>query len=98
MCNDIAGQYGWPEPDGSIEPPGPFTLETYLQYMMKVDSWGDANVINILSLHWQAKISVVNACWGMIRETRFRHMTCPLEKCDFVLIYNGATHYSLARK
>ena len=98
LCEHVAGQYGWIEPDGSVDGPGPFSLEQYFINMMDRSFWGDAAVINVLSLYWKAKIIVVNAAWGTIRETRFRSPDCPLEQADFVLIYNGDSHYSVASK
>ena len=94
----VAGEYGWIEKDGSVDGPGPFSLEEYFICMMKKSSWGDAAVINAFSLYWSAKIVEVVAAWGLVRETRFRSPDCPLEKADFVLIYNGKSHYSVASK
>ena len=94
----VAGEYGWLEEDGTVDGPGPFSLQEYFIHMMKKSSWGDAAVINVFSLYWGAKIVVVNATWGLIRETKFRSADCPLEKADIVLIYNGHSHYSAASK
>jgi len=95
-CRNIAGDYGWVNKDGSVDPPGPFCFKTYLEYLMQPTSWGDANCINVLATFWEAKIVVVQASDKMIKETRFKCKDCPLSDVDFVLIYNGSTHYSVA--
>ena len=64
---------------------------------MKVDQWGDANIINAISLMWGAKITTITAQGEHLWETRWRARDdLPLEELDFVLIYNGDSHYSVA--
>ena len=69
--------------------------------MMRQDTWGDSNTLNAFSLYWSARIIVVIAANGLIRETRYHcDETLPLEEADFVLLYNGAKrgHYSICRE
>lgn len=61
--------------------------------MMKKDSWGDTNMLNTLSLIWQAKITVVNISGEDLWENRFRHNEF-LHNCDFVLISNARNHFN----
>ena len=65
---------------------------------MEPETWGDQCVINSLSLMWSAKINIITAANFMCRETRFRAKDAPLGAVDFVLIYNGRNHYSVASK
>ena len=70
----------------------------FCRRMMEPETWGDQCVINSLSLMWSAKINVITAHNFICRETRFRAKDAPLGDVDFVLIFNGRNHYSVASK
>jgi len=66
---------------------------------MKPDTWGDAATINALSLYWGAKIIIVRAAGHRITETRLHcNDDLPLADADFVVLYNGTSHYSACCK
>ena len=75
------------------------TIRDTFRYMTKPHSWGDHATLNALSLWWGAKIAVVVAKVDRIFENKIHcSRDLPLEKADFVLVYNGSTHYSAACK
>ena len=91
-------QYAAKVADGSItqqeiddqDSPGPFSFVTYLEYLLKPNTWGDHSTIMILSMMWQVKITVVNA--EDHKQQRFRHDSA-LKDADIVLVFCGGYHY-----
>ena len=91
-------QYAAKVDDGSItqqeiddqDSPGPFSFVSYLEYLLKPNTWGDHSTILILSLMWQVKITVVTA--ETQKQQRFRHDSS-LKDADIVLVFCGGNHY-----
>jgi hypothetical protein len=76
--------------EGGQAPPGPFSYQQYLSYMLREGSWGDQVVIMALSMMLGATITIINV--DGLYPLGFRHHRS-LEDTDIVLIYNGGTHY-----
>ena len=91
-------QYAAKVDEGSItqqeiddqDSPGPFSFVSYLEYLLKPNTWGDHSTILILSMMWQVKITVVTA--ETQKQQRFRHDS-PLKDADIVLVFCGGNHY-----
>ena len=91
-------QYAAKVEDGSItqqeiddqDSPGPFSFVSYLEYLLKPNTWGDHSTILILSMMWQVKITVVTA--ETQKQQRFRHDSA-LKDADIVLVFCGGNHY-----
>ena len=66
--------------------------------MLDSDTWGDVITLDILSLIWQAKIIVLRAQGDVLTEVRFRCENDTLADADFVLLYNGRSHYNACGK
>lgn len=67
----------------------------YLLQMLKRTIWGDNVTLQCFSKQHEAHVTVLVA--GSLDERRFRH-NAPLERADFVLVYNGHNHYMAAGK
>jgi hypothetical protein len=91
----LRGLYGEPSGEGDVPHNGPFSLKTYLQYMVLNHTWGDQCIITALSMMLHMAISVLNIRGGRVIHLPFRH-SGPLEEARLVLLYNGVTHYSAA--
>lgn len=75
--------------------PGPFSYITYMEHLLKDNSWGDEIVLTIVSFLWQLCITCVTA--ESLLEHRIRHDR-PLEQADLVVVYCGQSHYIGAGK
>ena len=73
--------------------PGPFSFVTFLEHLLKHDSWGDEITIVILSMTFQLRIMVVTV--PSLRGEPIHHMNT-LEKSDIVLLRSGGNHYLLS--
>ena len=74
--------------------PGPFSIKSYLKYMLGDCVWGDFIVLNLISAMWGVRISVMRG--DSCAEVRIRH-NCELIESDMVILFNGrefAGHYS----
>ena len=69
--------------------PGPFSLVTFCQHLLKDRTWGDQHVLAILSCLWQIRITVLHA--EDLTETRIRH-DLPMPKTD-LLLFTGGNHF-----
>ena len=74
---------------------GPFSYQTYLQYMLKRDSWGDHAMLIAMSNILGVRITVVSG--ESLSQTKIGHGRS-LEVADVVLVYCGNNHYSAAVK
>ena len=74
----------------AYEEPGPFSYLTYLEHILKRDSWGDEIMLVILSMVFQLCITVVTI--PSLHGDPIRH-TNMLEKSDIVLLHSGGNHY-----
>ena len=70
--------------------PGPFSYLTYLEHILKHDSWGDEITLVILSMVFQLCITVVTI--PSLHGDPIRHLNT-LEKSDIVLLHSGSNHY-----
>ena len=74
----------------AYEEPGPFSYLTYLEHILKHDSWGDEIMLVILSMVFQLRITVVTV--PSLHGDPIRHINT-LEKSDIVLLHSGGNHY-----
>ena len=74
----------------AYEEPGPFSYLTYLEHILKRDSWGDEITLVVLSMVFQLRITVVTI--PNLHGDPIRH-TNTLEKLDIVLLCSGGNHY-----
>ena len=70
--------------------PGPFLFITYLEYLLKRDSWGDEIMVVVLSMLFQLQISIVTI--PTLHSEAICH-TNTLEKSDVILLRSGKNHY-----
>ena len=70
--------------------PGPFSYLTYLEHILKRDSWGDEITLVVLSMIFQLRITVVTV--PSLHRDPIRHINT-LEKSDIVLLCSGSNHY-----
>ena len=74
----------------AYEEPGPFSYLTYLEYILKRDSWGDEITLVVLSMVFQLRITVVTV--PSLHGDPIRHINS-LDKSDIVLLRSGGNHY-----
>ena len=70
--------------------PGPFSLATYCEHLLKDGTWGDMNSLMVISCLWQMSITSLNA--RTLHEIRIRH-NMPLKNADVVVIHIGGDHF-----
>ena len=70
--------------------PGPFSYLTYLEHILKHDSWGDEITLVILSMVFQLCITVMTV--PSLHRDPICHINT-LEKSDIVLLRSGSNHY-----
>ena len=70
--------------------PGPFSYLTYLEHILKRNSWGDEITLVILSMVFQLCITIVTI--PSLHGDPICH-TNTLEKSDIVLLRSGGNHY-----
>ena len=70
--------------------PGPFSYLTYLEHILKRDSWGNEITLVVLSMVFQLCITVVTI--PSLHRDPIRHVNT-LEKSDIVLLCSGDNHY-----
>ena len=70
--------------------PGPFSLVTYCEHLLKDGTWGDMNSLMLISCLWQVSITSINA--KTLHEVRIRH-NMPLREVDLVVIHIGGDHF-----
>ena len=74
----------------AYEEPGPFSYLTYLEHILKHDSWGDEITLVILSMVFQLHITIVTV--PSLHTDPIHHINT-LEKSDIVLLRSGGNHY-----
>ena len=74
----------------AYEEPGPFSYLTYLEHILKRDSWGDEITLVILSMVFQLRITVVTV--PSLHGDPIRHINA-LDKSDIVLLRSSGNHY-----
>ena len=74
----------------AYEEPGPFSYLTYLEHILKRDSWGDEITLVVLSMVFQLRITIVTV--PSLHGDPIRHVNT-LEKSDIVLLRSGGNHY-----
>ena len=74
----------------TYDDPGPFSYLTYLEHILKRDSWGDEITLVVLSMVFQLRITVVTV--PSLHGNPIRHMNA-LDKLDIVLLRSGGNHY-----
>ena len=85
ITGHITNIYGCCDKDSEMEP-GPFSIKSYLKYMLRDCVWGDFIVLNLISAMWGVRISVVRG--DSCAEVRIRH-NCELIESDVVILFNG---------
>ena len=75
--------------------PGPFSIVTYLEYILDSSSWGDEITLVLLSMVFQVHITVIDT--ASLKSTQVRHDNL-LEQADLVLLLSGGNHYMAAGK
>ena len=80
--DSIKGVYGWP--NQSEDEDGPFSFQSYLQFMLESKTWVDECLIQVLSTMWQTTITVVRA--HDLTEVTVRHQK-ELTKVDLLYLY-----------
>ena len=70
--------------------PGPFSVITYLENLLKPDFYGEEIVLRILSTLFQVRITVLNG--QSFIPIKIRHLNRPL-KADVVLVHIDRHHY-----
>ena len=70
--------------------PGPFSLVSYCEHLLKNGTWGDMNSLMLISCLWQVSITSINA--KTLHEVRIRH-DMPLREVDIVVIHIGGDHF-----
>ena len=70
--------------------PGPFSLHTYMQHVLKNGTWGDDIVLQLISCLWQISITILKA--DGLGEIRIRH-NMRISKVDLVVVHAGGDHY-----
>ena len=88
ITSQISNIYGWCDKDSEMEPV-PFSIKSYLKYMLEDCVWGDFIVLNLISAMWGVRISVVRG--DSCAEMRIIH-NCELIESDLVILFNS--HYS----
>ena len=68
---------------------GPFSIRSYLKYMVKDKVWGDSIFIGLVASMWECRISVLRADSGKV--VNYRH-ELPLGMCDVGLLFNCRLH------
>ena len=74
----------------AYEEPGPFSYLTYLEHILKRDSWGDEITLVVLSMVFQLRITVVTV--PSLHGDPIHHINV-LDKSDIVLLRSGGNHY-----
>ena len=75
--------------------PDPFSLFSYLEYMLTPYTWGEEIVLTQVSMMWQIRITAVYT--ERVLQERVRHNK-NLERTDLVVVYCRGTHYIGAAK
>ena len=70
--------------------PGPFSYLTYLEHILKRDSWGNEIMLVVLSMVFQLRITIVTV--PSLHGDLICHINT-LEKSDIVLLHSGSNHY-----
>ena len=70
------------------------SLCTWVEKMMKTITWGDLELINVISLMLKLKISILDFSGGTtnIVTWHFGNQKS-IKTADIVLLYNGSTHF-----
>ena len=77
---------------------GPSFVETYFEYMLQDDMWGDNIILHLISSMWGVRVSILLN--GSCSELQLRH-DMEWAKCDFGLLYNCNSregHYSAVKR
>jgi hypothetical protein len=85
---DLEGVHG--RRSSGAEGIGPFSLQSYLTYMLDETSWGDQVSLHALAMMWECRVSLINA--QGLYALNFRHSR-PVQDADFVIVYNGESHF-----
>ena len=72
------------------EAPGPFSLVTYLQAMLKGDFYADEITLIILSMMWQVRVTVLNS--ETLHQIKIRHGN-KIEKVDIAVVHCSGNQY-----
>ena len=70
--------------------PSPFSFITYLEYLLKHDSWGDEITLVVLSMLFQLRITIVTV--PTLQSEAIHHMNT-LEKSGIILLRSSENNY-----
>ena len=72
------------------EAPGPFSLVTYLQAMLKGDFYADEITLIVISMMWQVRVTVLNG--ETLHQIKIRCGN-KIEKVDLAVVHCSGNHY-----
>ena len=70
--------------------PGPFSVVTYVENLLKLSFFGEEIAITVTSMMWQLRVTVLAA--DSLIQTRIRHSN-KLSNADLILIRTKQLHY-----
>ena len=70
--------------------PGPFSIYTYLNNMLKPGFYGDVLCLLIISMIWKVYITVLHA--ESLKAIKIHHMNQSM-KANFILVHCSGSHY-----
>ena len=70
--------------------PGPFSLVSFCEYILKPGAWGDEHMLHLVSLLWQLRITFLHAT--TLGEYRIPH-NCRLQEVNLVVVFINGNHY-----
>ena len=69
-----------------------FSYKSYLQYLLERETWGDENILKIMSIMWGVTITIIYP--HTLAKHNIRHEVEDLDKVDILMLYSGGVHYS----
>ena len=75
--------------------PGPLSFHSYLANILLPDQWGDSIKLTLISMMWQARITVVYG--ESLLQEKIRHNGA-LDNGDIVVVFCSGNHYVSAGK
>ena len=70
--------------------PGPFSLHTYMQHILKNGTWGDDIVLQLISCLWQISVTILKADGLGGDKDQTQHED---QQVDLVVVHAGGDHY-----
>ena len=70
--------------------PGPFSVVTYLEQLMRTGFYGEEICLLIISMMWKIRITIIDG--QTLKPIKIRHRN-PAMKADMVLVHCNNAHY-----